>query len=1124
MRSFRLAEARLDASVCLFCQLRRFQVKLSSPQVRRPYRTSIRHLQAASQAVAAPEFETEPGRHSARSAKQDTGHRPWEARQTLSDGGDPSLTPRARKWARMRPSLEASDSGIVSPEATSQPSQTEGFRQNAEQHPPSFRQAPVLDDPRLRPEWNSEPSQGSGVKSFARRGPRWSRDSRGSNTREPWRKTLASGRRWDVIDASNIEGEANAGRTEHLSSTPWGQHLRRRRVSYLEDGKRRPDRGESFRGLQADSSSSSRQNEISDNVEANKSHPIETPVNTSFHEFRPSTAKDPFFESDANFVALQGNQKQPQKRDLAGEATLPVDTEEANFSQANNSENVHSPTSTINIGRRAARFDAGEGVSGPPSRASAGSRRRPDKGNDVENFAGVGQMRSRRDQGRASRRSKKSKDVTSKPLDDDLIKTSGGMIDEDHAQARKQRRQAREEARRAKEERSRVAKSSTSVSLHVPPFISIQNLAALLKVRPEDFGHKLSELGFRNVSMDHVLNAENAALIAMEYDVEPILDQDSDADIKPRPAPIDKTTLPQRPPIVTIMGHVDHGKTTLLDYLRHSSVAANEHGGITQHIGAFSVALEGHENRLITFLDTPGHSAFLTMRQRGANVTDIVVLVVAADDSVKPQTIEAIKHSKAAGVQLVVAINKVDKDEADTQRVKQDLMREGIEVEDFGGDIQAVEVSGKTGQGVSNLEEAIITLADVLDVRAENDGPVEGWVLEAATKLAGRSATVLVRRGTLRPGDIIVAGRTWARARTLRNEAGIHVPLAGPGTPVEVDGWRDQPMAGQEVLQAPSEQKASAVIEYRHTREQRVRALSQVDAINDQRKLNDERRAKEREAVAEAEANLAMQENVTRRDKMEARKAAVSGVSEHLQTLKANDVPELFFVVKADVSGSAEAVTAAMNSLPLANQPIKLNVLRSAVGVLSESDIALAAAAPEGQGYVLSFNQEVPPSMSLLAAKSGVALLNASIIYKVIDDVREKVEDRLPPVVTSRVTGEAELLQSFDVKSDKKVITKVGGCRVTNGIVTRNSKARVYRGEVGRDDAIVFDGKCVGAISSGSANLLVGTMSSLKSHKRDVAEMRKGTECGLSFHGWSGFQTGDTIQCYEEKKERRRLL
>lgn len=351
-------------------------------------------------------------------------------------------------------------------------------------------------------------------------------------------------------------------------------------------------------------------------------------------------------------------------------------------------------------------------------------------------------------------------------------------FDDDSGARRRKRKKGK------KQGKQRVAKADVPAGptpIFLPEFISVTNLASALRVRLEDFVRKMEELGFEDIQYDHVLNAENAGLIAMEYNYEPIADTSAeDRDLHAAPEPEDKQLLPPRPPVVTIMGHVDHGKTTILDYLRKSSVAASEHGGITQHIGAFSVPLSSG-NKTITFLDTPGHAAFLSMRQRGANVTDIVILVVAADDSVKPQTIEAIRHAQTARVPIIVAINKVDKEEADPGRVKQDLARHGVDVEDFGGETQVVCVSGKTGQGMKELEEAAVTLSEILDYRAPADGPVEGWVIEATTRKAGRVATVLVRRGTLRPGDILVAGSTWARVRTLRNEAGGCGGGGGPG-------------------------------------------------------------------------------------------------------------------------------------------------------------------------------------------------------------------------------------------------------------------------------------------------------------------------------------------------------
>ncbi|KAF2716208.1 P-loop containing nucleoside triphosphate hydrolase protein [Polychaeton citri CBS 116435] len=535
------------------------------------------------------------------------------------------------------------------------------------------------------------------------------------------------------------------------------------------------------------------------------------------------------------------------------------------------------------------------------------------------------------------------------------------------------------------------------------------------------------------------------------------------------------------------MGHVDHGKTTILDYMRKSSVAAGEAGGITQHIGAFSVPLSS-SGKTITFLDTPGHAAFLAMRQRGANVTDIVILVVAADDSVKPQTLEAIKHAKSAGVPIIVAINKVDKEEADVQRVKHDLARHGIEIEDFGGDTQVVCVSGKTGQGMDELEEAAVTLSDILDHRAAPDGPVEGWILEATTKKAGRVATVLVRRGTLRKGSIIVAGKTWTRVRSLKNEAGVNVEEVSPGMPVEVDGWREQPIAGDEVLQAPDEQKATTVVENRMLKEERQRTASDMEAINEFRRLEQEKREREK-AAAEAAAHAA-----------KAGEEAVPTPSHQREQPEEDPLKrqrEVPFIIKADVSGSAEALESYI--LTLTNPMVTPSLLSVSIGQINETDIELAAIA---NGHIISFNLPTDEGMNARAEARGVKIFSHNIIYRVLDDVKEVLESVLPPIITQRVLGEAEIAADFDIGLGGRKKLRIAGCRVKNGLVSRGTKVRVMRGQ-----QKVYD----------------GTITSLKNVKKDVTEMRKGSECGMGFDQWEGFEVGDTIQTYEQKSEPRRL-
>ena len=595
----------------------------------------------------------------------------------------------------------------------------------------------------------------------------------------------------------------------------------------------------------------------------------------------------------------------------------------------------------------------------------------------------------------------------------------------------------RDQKKQKKKQKSAEKLQGPPTPIYLPEFISVANLAGALRIKIEEFISKMKELGFEETNNDHVLDAEIAGLIAAEFNFEPIVEDEEEQDLLPRPPAEDKSLLPSRPPVVTIMGHVDHGKTTLLDWLRKSSVAATEHGGITQHIGAFSVPMPS--GRIITFLDTPGHAAFLDMRQRGANVTDIVILVVAADDSVKPQTVEAIKHAQAAKVPMIVAVNKIDKEDADVEKVKQDLARYGVEIEDYGGDTQVVGVSGKTGQGMETLEESAVALADILDMRAETDGQAEGWVLEATTKKAGRVATVLVRRGTLHPGDIIVAGTTWARVRTLHNEAGVVVDSAGPGTPVEIDGWKDQPGAGDEVLQAEDEQHARSVIGIRLEAAERTKMATDMTAVNEARRLEQERRE-----AAEKAAEAATTEGVdlppavpTANNKNNNNKDTTPGFK---------DVPLL---VKADVSGSVEAILASV--LALGNNSVRASILRSGVGPISEFDVSHAASA---QGHIVAFNIATEPHIRRAAEASGVRLLEQNIIYRLVDQVKGLLEDYLEPERTKRVLGEAEVAQVFEINVKGRTMMPVAGCRVRNGVVARNAKVLVRR-----EGEVVFDGE-----------------------------------------------------------------
>ncbi|KAM0322440.1 hypothetical protein ACHAQA_009507 [Verticillium albo-atrum] len=635
--------------------------------------------------------------------------------------------------------------------------------------------------------------------------------------------------------------------------------------------------------------------------------------------------------------------------------------------------------------------------------------------------------------------------------------------DDEAAQRDRERRERKAEKKMQKQiDAAELLEAAGPPKITLPEFINLANLAYALKLKPDYLLSSLEEMGFENITEDSIFTGETAALVAQEFGFEPTVDTGGGRELRPRPVPEDPSLLPSRPPVVTIMGHVDHGKTTLLDYLRKSSVAAQEHGGITQHIGAFVVSMSSGKH--ITFLDTPGHAAFLTMRQRGAHVTDIVVLVVAADDSVKPQTLEAVKHARAAKVPMIVAINKVDKEDARIDQVKSDLARHGVEIEDFGGDVQVVCVSGKTGQGMDDLEENIVTLSEILDVRAESDGMCEGWVLEASVKQDGKTATVLVKRGTLRPGDSIVAGTAWARIRVLRNEAGVELTEAPPGTPVEILGWRDElPAAGDAVLQAPDEERARTAVEYRNEMRYREESSKQL--------VEQEQREREKKAIEDA--------------------AEAEAAGEEPSTKTVN------FTVRGDVVGSVEAVCATIQEL--GNHEVEPRILRSAVGQVSEFDVEHAATS---RSVIINFNSPIAPHIKRMAETQGVRIIDHSVIYHLADDVKQTLSDQLSDVVTFKVVGEAEILQIFPINTKGRAFRNIAGCKIRNGQVSRTGMVRVLRkGEK------VFDGK----------------IDALKHGKKDVAEMRKGTECGISFEGYQDFQVGDQVQTYEEVREKRTL-
>ena len=531
----------------------------------------------------------------------------------------------------------------------------------------------------------------------------------------------------------------------------------------------------------------------------------------------------------------------------------------------------------------------------------------------------------------------------------------------------------------------------------IPETITVAELANRMARRAVDVIKVLMKNGMM-ATVNDTIDADTAELVAAEYGHTVKRVAESDVLEGLRGADDQDTVLLPRPPVVTVMGHVDHGKTSLLDALRKTDVVAGEAGGITQHIGAYQIQLHGGQK--ITFLDTPGHAAFTAMRARGAKVTDIVILVVAADDGVMPQTVEAIAHAKAAQVPIIVAINKIDKGDANPTRVKTELLQYEIQVEDMGGETQAVEVSATKGTGLDKLEEAILLQSEILDLKANPDRAAEGAVIEAKLDRGrGPVATVLIERGTLKVGDIVVAGSEWGRVRLLQNDRGETVASAGPSTPVEVLGLSGAPEAGDEFVVVESDARAREVTEYR-TRKRR----------------------EQRQAASSRQT-----------------------LDQLLKTRESGEKRLLPIVLKADVQGSSEAIQGALNKL--ATDEVGVQILQSGVGGITESDIILAHASGAA---VIGFNVRADKLARERAKRDGVEIRYYNIIYNVVDDVKAVLSGMLAPELREKFLGNAEILEVFNISK----VGKVAGCRVTEGVVRRGAKVRLIR-----DNVVIHEGE-----------------------------------------------------------------
>ena len=530
----------------------------------------------------------------------------------------------------------------------------------------------------------------------------------------------------------------------------------------------------------------------------------------------------------------------------------------------------------------------------------------------------------------------------------------------------------------------------------IPDSITVSELANRMAERTADVVKELMKLNIM-ATATQAIDGETAELVAVEFGhrIQRVSESDIEIGLGGDDDPAE--SLQSRPPVVTVMGHVDHGKTSLLDAIRRTDVAAGESGGITQHIGAYQIKTEA--DNVITFIDTPGHEAFTEMRSRGANITDIVVLVVAADDSVMMQTIEAINHAKAAGCPTIVAINKCDKPAADPARVRSDLLQHEIITEDFGGDVLCVDVSAHTGMGLDKLEEAIMLQAELLELRANPDRPAEGVVVESKVERGkGSVATLLVQRGTLKQGDIFVIGAESGRVRALLDDRGKTLQSAEPGQPVEILGLNGTPMAGDSCAVVESEARAREIAEYR-----------------------------------------------TRRNRAhEAARGARGSVEQMLSAIAAGEAEELPVVIKTDVHGSLEAIRVALEKL--GTEQVRVRLLSAGVGALSESDISLAAAS---NAIVVGFNVRAIPQARDLAKRDGVEIRYHSIIYELIDEVKAAMGGLLSPDTQEDFIGYAEIRQVFSVSK----IGKIAGCMVTEGVIKRGCKVRLLR-----DNVVIHEG------------------------------------------------------------------
>ena len=601
----------------------------------------------------------------------------------------------------------------------------------------------------------------------------------------------------------------------------------------------------------------------------------------------------------------------------------------------------------------------------------------------------------------------------------------------------------RQEKAKKKSVISDAPKEKISRNVVIPESITVQELSNRMAERGVDVIKSLMQQGVM-VKINDFLDADTAELIAEEFGHSVTRVSESDVEVGLSSEDDPEESKKPRPPVVTIMGHVDHGKTSLLDSIRETSIVSAEAGGITQHIGAYQIIKNDNK---ITFIDTPGHAAFTSMRARGAKVTDIVILVVAADDSVMPQTIEAINHSKEANVPIIVAVNKIDKPEANPTKTKNDLLEHELIVEELGGDIQCIELSAQTKEGIEELLEAINLQAEILDLKANPDRQAEGFVIESKLdKGRGPVVTTIIQKGTLKKGDIVIVGQYWGKVRSLINDKGDQVNECFPGDPIEVLGLNNTPNAGDFLSVVENEARAREITEYRD-----------------------------------------------RQNKKETPNVPQSNIEQMLSKIKDETKKELPVIIKADVHGSSEAIKDGV--LSIGNDEISCRVVHTGVGAISESDISLAETS---NSIVFGFNVRANTQAKDLADKSQINIIYHSIIYDLLDDIKNMLEGRLDPELKENILGNAEVLEVFKISKTGNI----AGCLINDGTIKKGEHARLIR-----DGIVVYEGK----------------ISELKRFKDDVKEVQSGQECGLAFDNNEDIKPKDKIECYEVKEIKKKI-